>query len=198
MRSTFTELARHSQFVSTATEAMAQHGYAAASMGRIAERIGVSRALLHDHFRTREALIEAVVDEVYAGGYLAVRPGMDAQPTAAGQLRAFINGSIAFYRQSPQRIAALAEISTGTQKSEFQPVAEHTATELEALAILFRDGQQAGEFADFDPRVMAASLRRALDAALAAWAADPNLDLDRYRDELIMIFERATKAKATR
>jgi AcrR family transcriptional regulator len=198
MRGTFTELARRSQIVEAATEAIAEHGYAAASMGRIAERIGVSRALLHYHFRTREALIVAVVDEVYAAGYLAIRPGMDAESTAAGQLRAFIRGSLDFYRQSPQRIAALSEITTGTRKSAFQPVAERRATELETLAMLFRDGQQAGEFGDFDAAVMASSVRGSLDAAQAARAADPSLDLDHYRDELIMIFERATASSDLR
>jgi AcrR family transcriptional regulator len=192
VRGTFTEQARRTQIVEAATVVIAERGYAAASMGRIAERIGVSRALLNYHFRTREALIDAVVDEVYAAGYLAVRPGMDAETTAAGQLRAFIRGSLDFYRASPHRIAALGEIITGTRKTEYQPVAEHVATEIEALAMLFRDGQQAGEFSDFDPTVMARTVRGALDATISAWTDDTGLDLDHCRQELIMIFDRAT------
>lgn len=193
MRGTFTEQARGSQIVGAAIAEIAESGYAAASMGRIAERIGVSRALLNYHFQTRQALINAVVTQVYAVGYQAVRPGMDAEQTAAGQLRAFITGSIAFYRQSPQHIAALSEIVAGTQKTEFRPVAEHLKTELEALAMLFRDGQQAGEFRDFDPDVMARSVRGALDATLAALAVNPNLDLDHCTNELIMLFQNATQ-----
>ncbi|GAB3917065.1 TetR family transcriptional regulator [Microlunatus endophyticus] len=194
MRGTFTEQARGIQIVSAAIEVIAEHGYSAASMGRIADRIGVSRALLNYHFRNREALIEAVVTEVYATGYRAVRPGMDAETTASGQLRAFIRGSVNFYLQSPQHIAALTEIIAGTQKGDFRPVAEHVSTELEAVALLFRDGQRAGEFRDFDPYVMARSVRGALDATLGARAADPDLDLDHCGDELIMLFENATKA----
>jgi AcrR family transcriptional regulator len=194
MRGTFTEQARGSQMVAAAIEVIADHGYAAASMGRIAERIGVSRALLNYHFRNRRALIDAVVTEVYAAGYRAVRPGMDAEATASGQLRAFIRGSVGFYQQSPQHIAALSEIIAGTQKGDFRPVTEHITTELEALALLFRDGQRAGEFRDFDPYVMARSVRGALDATLGARAADPGLDLNHCGDELIVIFENATRA----
>lgn len=195
---TFLEDARRAQILDAATRVIAEQGYAAASMGRIAERIGVSRALINYHFRTRTALIEAVVEDCYAAGHRAVRPAMDESATAAGMLDAFIAGSVAFYRAEPHRIGALGEIITGTLRSDRRPVAAQLQGELDALALLFQEGQLAGEFRAFDPAIMAGVVRGALDSLLRDLTKDPALDLDRYRDELITTLRQATHRRRPR
>jgi hypothetical protein len=54
-------------------------------------------------------------------------------------------------------------------------------------------GQAEGRLGAFSPRVMAVTLKAALDGLLAQLALDPALDLDAYRDELIALFGRATR-----
>jgi TetR/AcrR family transcriptional regulator, fatty acid metabolism regulator protein len=54
-------------------------------------------------------------------------------------------------------------------------------------------GQAEGRLAAFSPRVIAVTLKAALDGLLAQLALDPDLDLDTYADELVTLFERATK-----
>lgn len=195
---TFIEDARRAQILDAAIRVIAEQGYAAASMGRIAERIDVSRALINYHFRTRTALIDAVVEDCYAAGHRAIRPAMDASGSAAGMLDAFIAGSVAFYRAEPHRIGALGEIIAGTLKSDYRPVAARLQGELDALALLFQEGQRAGEFRTFDPAIMAGVVRGALDGLLRDWARDPGLDLDHYRDELITTLRQATHRRRPR
>src|SRR5690606_36532880 len=123
-------------------------------IGRIAERIGVSRPLIHYHFRNRKALIEAVVEHVYAVGYATVRPAIDSADSAADRLAAFITGSVAFYRRYPAYIRALEEVRHGTRASDWQPIRQREDQEIDALATILRHGQEAGEFGAFDPVVM--------------------------------------------
>jgi AcrR family transcriptional regulator len=192
VKSTFVEQARRAQIVGAAVTTLAELGYAAASVGRIAQRIGISRPLIHYHFRSREALIEAVLDHIYAAGYAAVRPGIDRAGTAPERLAAFITGSVAFYREHPDYIRALEEIVHGTRAADWQPVRAREDREIDALATVLRAGQEAGELGSFDATVMARTVRHALNGLLDAWHRDPALDLDHYTGELLRLFRAAT------
>jgi hypothetical protein len=93
----------------------------------------------------------------------------------------------------PERIRALGEIIHGTRTSSWQPVRLREDREIEDLAAILRAGQHAGELDDFDPVVMARSVRHALNGLLDAWAHDPGLDLEHYTDELLRLFAAATR-----
>jgi hypothetical protein len=54
-------------------------------------------------------------------------------------------------------------------------------------------GQAEGTLGQFSPRVTALALKAALDGLLAQLAVEPDLDLDAYRDELIALFDRASR-----
>ena len=191
--SRFVEQARRAQVVEEATHAFAELGYTGASMVRIADRLGVSRALLNYHFRNRQTLVEAVVDQIYAAGRAEVGPGVERAPTAQGRLAAFITGSVAFYRDSPHRIRALQEIAYGTRTSSWQPVRRHRHQEIIAVAAVLRAGQRSGELGEFDPVIMARSIRCSLDGLFDTWWRDPDTDLDRYAAELVRLFTAATR-----
>ena len=61
-----------------------------------------------------------------------------------------------------------------------------------ALEGLLRQGQQEGDFRPFDLRVMAVTIRRAIDAVPPLLAANPDLDVKAYARELATLFDRAT------
>ena len=52
-------------------------------------------------------------------------------------------------------------------------------------------GQSNGTLGNFSPRVVAVTMKAALDGLLAQLALEPKLDLDGYRDALVDLFERA-------
>jgi|GEM_PF-4072735 len=54
------------RLLSAAAEEILQHGYAGASMARIAERIGLTKGAFSHHFPTKDTLIEAAMDHVVA------------------------------------------------------------------------------------------------------------------------------------
>ena len=60
------------------------------------------------------------------------------------------------------------------------------------IADHFRDGQRAGVFGEFDPMIMAITLRQAIDGIHMLLAEDPDANVAAFARELVIIFDRAT------
>ncbi|WAL69595.1 TetR family transcriptional regulator [Amycolatopsis cynarae] len=52
---------RERQMIQVAEAVFAEHGYLAASMDEIAERVGVSKPMLYEYFRSKEGLLAACI-----------------------------------------------------------------------------------------------------------------------------------------
>ncbi|WP_064743129.1 TetR/AcrR family transcriptional regulator [Pseudonocardia spinosispora] len=186
----FIDITRRAQLVGCAIEVIAELGETRASLVKIAERAGVSRGVISYHFDDRDELIRLVVAEVYERGRAVVQPRIEAQSTAAGQIREFIVGSVEFYGRYPRYIAALTAIRvSAAQQRTANPTRGAVTDELDAVARILRRGQDDGEFRDFDAAVMATTIRKALDGAvehvLAGGAGEP------YAAELTELFRLA-------
>lgn len=79
---------RRGQLVREAVEVLGRRGYAGASMADIAERAGVSKAMVHNVFGSKQVLAQACLEEVgpgliasIAGAQTASDPGQRAQET---------------------------------------------------------------------------------------------------------------------
>jgi AcrR family transcriptional regulator len=191
----FIEEKRRAQIVACAIETIASQGYARASLAQIAERAGISKSVISYHFAGKEELVETVLAEIFATAEAAVRPRLASEPTAAGKLRAYITARIGFLKTHRDHMLALAEIWLGlrTADGRLRLGAAEQEPELAALEQIFERGRRDGEFRRFSPRVMALSLRQAIDGALLEVAVHPGLDLDEYARELVALFDHATR-----
>jgi len=195
----FTASARRAQIVAAAIETIAELGLNQASFARIAERADLSSTrLISYHFAGKDDLMEAVVDDVFstAGQYIA--PHVLAEQTPSGKLRGFIRGSARFYTEYRQHVVAVRDVwanfrrPDGTQRFGL----EAHEPEFAVISEILREGQARGEFREFDPRVMAITLRHALDGLATLVSTDPDLDVDAYTRELVAIFDGATRSRA--
>ena len=59
--------ARRTQLLEVALEAFAEHGYHLTSMNQVAEAAGVTKPVLYQHFRSKKALYQELLDEVATG-----------------------------------------------------------------------------------------------------------------------------------
>ncbi|MGH8430951.1 MAG: TetR/AcrR family transcriptional regulator, partial [Solimonas sp.] len=66
---TFISDARQRQIVDCAIEALAEVGYARASLAEIAKRAGISKGVILYHFKGKDDLLEKVVDDIYVRGF---------------------------------------------------------------------------------------------------------------------------------
>jgi TetR/AcrR family fatty acid metabolism transcriptional regulator len=192
---TFTEAARRAQIIECAIETLATLGYAQASLAQIAKRAKISKGVIVYYFSSKEALIEQVVREIYTDAAHFIGPRLAAQPTAALRLRAYIQAHVEYIRTHLTQMMAIMEIvinfRTKGGKLRYGIPAEGQV--LAALEGLLRKGQQEGDFRTFDPRVMAVTIRRAIDALPPLFIAHPDLDADLYARELVTLFDRATR-----
>jgi AcrR family transcriptional regulator len=193
-RPSFIEAARRAQLIECAIETIATLGYAQASLAQIARRANISKSVITYYFASKEELLEQVVTEIYTAAVQAVTPQIAAQPTAQLRLQAYIRSAVDYIGTHRMQMVALLEIAlnfrTADGKLRYSGTEEWILTALEAL---LRQGQEEGGFRAFDLRVMAVAIRRAIDAVAPLFAANPNLDVESYAQELVTLFDRATR-----
>jgi AcrR family transcriptional regulator len=193
---TFTETARRAQIVAAAIDTLAELGYGQASLARIAETAGTSKGVIIYHFGGKDELMRELVAEVVARGVAYMEPQVDAEPTGAGKLRAYIESNLAFMGENRNHMVAIFEIALNARAadgSRLYDVSVHDAgvTALEQLLAYF---QGTGEFrAGFDPHVMAMAIRAAINTVPAQLARDPALDVAHHARELADMFHIATR-----
>lgn len=188
---TVTTQARRAQILAATVAVIADQGYGRTSFARIAEQAGLSSTrFISYHFAGKDELITAVVQHVVSAVGTHVGHRVQAETTATGRLRAYIESVVEFTDSHRAEMRALllivlaGALPTGTDADQAVP------GHLEAI---LRHGQADGEFRDFDPAVMAMSIQRAVEGLPFALDSDPDLDCDHVSRELITLFDLATR-----
>jgi AcrR family transcriptional regulator len=193
---TFTETARRAQIVAAAIDTIAELGYGRASLARIAETAGTSKGVIIYHFGGKDELIRELVAEVVAGGVAYMEPRIEAEPTGAGKLRAYIESNLAFMRENRNHMVAIFEIALNARAADGSRLYDFSVQDagVAALRQLLAYFQGTGEFrAGFDPHVMAMAIRAAINAVPAQLARDPAMDVGHHARELADLFRLATR-----
>jgi AcrR family transcriptional regulator len=195
--SSVTGAARRAQIVAATIGAIAELGYRQATFARIAERAGLSSTrLISYHFAGKDDLIKAVIEDVYGelGGFMGERMREAAPGRAA--LEAFIRSLVEFIAGHEAQMQALMSVFLEHRFDDGSGSYDAATDEPRArapLEDLLTAGQECGELRDFDVFVMASTIQRALDGLPYLLRSAPGLDLDRYADELVTLFDLATR-----
>lgn len=196
--STFTRRKRRDQLVDCTIDAIVELGLQGTSVAEVARRAGVSKGVVTYHFAAKDDLIFAVVAEIFDSitEFLETRLAGTSPERFVSD---YINAWVAYYRTRTPYVLAIREI-WGNFRNEsghqhFGPQA--VAGELGVVQRVLEYGQADGSLGEFDPRVMAVTIKASLDALLNQLAADPDLDLESYGAELVRLFERATRKGQT-
>jgi AcrR family transcriptional regulator len=192
-----TSTARRAQILAATVETIAELGYGQATFARISERAGLSSTrLISYHFAGKSELIAALVEEVYADITRHMTERTRAATGPRETLHAYIRALVGYIAEHPTRMRALMSVfldhraedggrsyNGGDERAAVEPVRQ-------ALA----DGQRAGEFRVFDTFVMATTIQRSIDGLPFLLRSDPDLDLAAYAEELVELFDQATRA----
>ena len=184
--------ARRVQIVAATIDVIAEEGFAQASFARIAHRAGLSSTrLISYHFAGKDNLIAAVVQHVVSAIGDAVGRRVHRESTAAGQLRAYIEGVVEFTDSHRREMRTLLQVVL----SGALPVGTGADVAVPShVESILRQGQFDGEFRDFDPAVMALAVQRCVEALPFALESDPDLDCAAFGRELVTTFTLATRA----
>jgi AcrR family transcriptional regulator len=172
---------RRAQMLAAALDIISERGYAETRIADVAERAGVSPALVIYYYKTKDQLLTEAIRH-YEDTWFALGQARTANlPTAAARLEEFVamtclaeagpelNDSwqlwLDFWSQAARNeaVASVRRISDERWR--------------EAIASLVRAGQDAGEFADFDATSFAIYLSALLDGLTVQLAlGDPVID----------------------
>lgn len=191
---TFTQRKRRDQLVDCAIDAVVELGFQGTSVAEVAHRAGVSKGVVTYHFAAKDDLIFAAVARIFDSITEALESRLrNTSPETF--VADYINAWVEYYRTDTRYILAIGEIWSNFRdeggEQHFGPQA--VAGELGVVQRVLEYGQGEGILGKFDARVMAVSIKAALDALLGEFARDPDLDLEAYGAELVTLFERATR-----
>jgi TetR/AcrR family transcriptional regulator, fatty acid metabolism regulator protein len=192
----FIETARRAQIIECAIDAIAELGFAQASLAQIAKRAGVSTGVILYYFAGKDELIREVIAHVYATGRALIEPRVNDEATARAALRCFIEASVGFVASRPNYTGAVMNIIRAGRTDAGAPRVDPVVDQPRHVGFrsILEWGQGGGEFRPFAVGVMVETIVEALDAIPPQLAADPGLDLDAYARELVELFDRATRA----
>lgn len=183
---TRTQRARRDDVVAAAIAVIDRESYAAASIERIAKEAATSKSTVLYHFKTKEAINEAVVRLLYDNGAAYMTERIMAVDGRRNRLHAYLSSNLRFIAGNAAHVNAVHRILDNAGFDVDVPDA------VPPLRQLLTSGQEAGQFGSFDPEVMALVIRATVDAASFYFTAHPDLDIDHYIDETIQLFDKAT------
>lgn len=191
----FIEQARRQQIIEAVIAGVAEEGYAGASIAKVAQRAKISKSVVLYYFEGKDELIETAVHQIYHEIWDVLRPRLAAETTARGQLRVYIEAEFAFLEKHRPRLLTISAILNNHRDEDGALYLREEAEQanLKTLGGMLEQGQRNGEFRSFAVRPMAATLMHAINGALGQWAADPNLSLSEYAQEIVTIFDLATQ-----
>jgi TetR/AcrR family transcriptional regulator len=132
----------------------AREGVAGARTDAIARSAGVNKALLYYYFKDKEALYEAVLDEVFSGVRTAIRQALSQQLPPRERLKAYVRAHFNYIASNPlyPRIVHAEFLRAGRDPSRLQGVAKQYFRPIfSELASLLKEGAASGDFRRVDP-----------------------------------------------
>lgn len=183
---TRTQRARRDDIVGAAIVVLDMEGYAAASIERIAKQAATSKSTVLYHFKTKEAINQAVIGLLYDNGAAYMTERVMAVDSTRERLRAYLSSNLRFIAENAAHVNAVHHI---LENVAFPADVPDAVTPLKRLLAA---GQEAGEFGAFDPEVMALAIRAIVDMASFHFTAHLDLDIDHYVSQTIQLFAKAT------
>ncbi|KJS49545.1 TetR/AcrR family transcriptional regulator [Desulfosporosinus sp. BICA1-9] len=195
-KQSFIAEARRTQIVDAAITTLDEIGYVNASLAQIAKRAGISTALISYHFKDKNDLMDHTLMALLASSTSYVLARTKAENTVREKLHAYISASLAYQGTHAKHNAALLEIVFNARTPENIPYYKLSDDEEEPVMLelkqILHDGQNKGEFRQFNVDVMASAITGAIGEYMLL--ANPNItakvDLESYSEELVKIFDK--------
>ena len=194
-KQSFIEAARRAQIIECAIDAIAELGFAQASLAQIAKRAGISTGVISYYFAGKDDLIAAVAAHVYAVGEAHIDPLVQRDSSLRDALLSFIEASVDFIAVKPRYPMEIMNIIRAGRAEGGKPRFDPAVGEARRLGfnnILLR-GQELGDFRQFNVDVMTTTIIETLDVIPQQVVENPDLDLKAYAAELVTLFDLATR-----
>ncbi len=167
---------RRAQMLRATLEVISERGYGETRIADVAERAGVSPALVIYYFKTKDQLLTDAIRYYEDAWYAAGQARTASLPTAAARLEELVALSCLHISDSEPggRWQIWLDFWARAARNEAVGGVRRKSGERwrEAIALLVRDGQEAGEFRDIDAASFAVYLSALLDGLTVQLALD--------------------------
>jgi len=188
---------RREQIARAAIDVVASHGLAGLSVARVARRVGIVPSAIYRHYRGKEQVLDAALDEIgrrLAANVAAVRRE-SADPLL--RLRGLLARHIGLIRKHHgiPRIVFSEAFGGGRRRERLRGIVEGYLAE---IADLVREGQEQGRVRrDVDPPAVSVVFLGMIQSPAILWhLTGGRFDLDRQMEEALRIFSAAIGAPA--
>src|SRR5215475_10227056 len=137
-----------------AVREFAREGVAGARTDAIAQAAGVNKALLYYYFKDKEALYQAVLDEVFSGVRTAVQGALTLDLSPRERLTAYVRAHFDYIASNPlySRIVHAEFLRAGRDPSQVQRIAKQYFHPIFVnISALLKEGEKSGDFRTLNP-----------------------------------------------
>jgi AcrR family transcriptional regulator len=195
------ETTARERILQAACALIAERGIGGARIAQIANAAGVSTALVHYHFRTREVLLAETLDYAFdLAAAVRLRPaGDNGGGSAAHRLADVIDQSLPTTDPGRREWQLWAELWLGAARDpSLRPIAAQMYARYRTwIAAAIAEGIAAGEFAPVDPGDTADVAMALIDGlGLRVLLGDPSMPLDLARERIGEVLARELRISA--
>jgi AcrR family transcriptional regulator len=198
------ERSARDRILHAACELIAERGIGGARIAQIAKAAGVSTALVHYHFQTREALLRETLDYAFdLASAVRMRAagdnGENSEGSAAKRLADVVEQSLPTTDPGRAEWKLWAELWLGAARDEsLRPIAAQMYGRYRAwIAAAVAEGVAAGEFAEVDPAETADLAMALIDGlGLRVLLGDPSMPLEKARERIGEVLARELQIAA--
>lgn len=166
---------RTAEIIQAATAVFAAKGFEVATMEDIADVVGINKATIYLYFESKDALIRAIAEHLFAQELANLRAAHDLPGTATERLTAYYENLIAEEAEVLPLMPILYEFyALGLRRADVRAVlSEFIAQVTGLLEAIIQDGIHSGEFAPTAARQAARALDALLNGTILHWVYAP-------------------------
>ena len=175
---------RKAQIIASAVGLMSEEGVKGATTARIAANVGVSEPALYRHFKNKQAILLAALDDISMRLILHTTSAAADIDDIVERLRVMSSAFYDFVMSHPEEVRVLFEAVSMTRDSEMRlALRDQFSQLLKVVETVLREGVAEG------------ALRKDMDVSLAAWEI-VSLGITLYFASTLQLEDVLTKDKA--
>lgn len=188
------ERTRRAQLIDVTIELVAEHGYAATSLTRIAQAAGITKGAVLYYFPSKNAVIAAARDQVLAELVTDVGAAVDSSPVANAPA-VYVRRMVGHLDENPRRARMIVEAGlheASLPRGDEQDDGGRSASALrwQPLVTLLQHARQARGLAPAsDLRALAIAMGGAIDGLIAEKLEDPSYDAVAAAETIVRMLE---------
>lgn len=194
------EKERKSQILDAAERVFAERGFDKARMDDIVQASGLSKGALYWYYKSKDAIIRALLDRVFISEMEEANELAEAQGDASERLQQFVTFVVREYKRFEKLLPLAYEFIALAYRSKAvrETLVGYYEHYEELIAKVIQQGIDSGEFKPCDPRATAVALIMMYEGIALLWFLDPEkIDWDQMAQQPLELFLTGLQAEAS-